>query len=75
MEDRKNVQKTSSGFIKPRMTTEGGESRFADFEAGNWAQKYPSIAPKVATPRWQRSHPVLRLPTSSAQIIYTTNAI
>jgi len=44
------------------------EKALADFEP-EWGQKYPSNRSKLAT-GGARSHPVLRLPTSSAQNHY-----
>ena len=55
-------------------SAEAAEAELADFEAGDWAQRYPTVAPAWRR-AWTRVVPFFAFPLPVRKILYTTNAI
>ena len=55
-------------------SAEAAEARLTEFEASEWAKKYPTIAPMWRR-AWEQIIPFFAYPPEVRKIIYTTNAI
>lgn len=71
--DRRSVVPELRAIYRAR-NAEAGLKALENFEAGEWGQRYPAIAPSWRR-NWQHVVPFFAFPEDVRRIIYTTNAI